>query len=125
MQEDIAERIRKSSGNRVLRIVVDERLPDGSLRVLVSKMKPGVADDRKHDSSSWEEEEAHYISPKHASELLPGRQVAKIAEGHVFEIKKGKLTDIYSDERKRVKEKTARLLVREGKSLHGNAKERW
>ena len=127
MEEEkaIAERIMRASDERPLRIVVDEKLPNGSFRILISRLKSGMSDDQKHDSSAWEEEEARYVDPEHLGELLPGKRVAKIAEGQVYEMKQGQSVDIYHDARERVKAKTAKLLVREGKSMRRASDERW
>lgn len=127
MEEEkaIAERIRNESGERTLRIVVDEKLPNGSFRILVSRMKAGVSDTQKDDSSAWEEEEAKYIDPKHLSEIIPGKQIAKLAEGQVYEMRAGEHADVYKPSRERIKMKTAKLLVREGKSMRRGGEESW
>ena len=127
MEEEkaVAEGIRSASSERPLRIVVDEKLPNGSYRILISMLKSGMSDDQEHDSSAWEEEEARYVDPEHLGELLPGKRVAKIAEGQVYEMKQGQSVDIYHDARERVKAKTAKLLVREGKSMRRASDERW
>lgn len=125
MKQEIAERVKKRSEERPQRIVIDEELPDGSFRILISRMKTGVSDDQKHDSSAWEDEEEQHIDLEHLKELLSEALVGDIAEGMVFEIKRGKPADIHLGERERMKKKTAKLLVREGKSMRRTADERW
>lgn len=125
MKQEVAERIKKSSEERPQRVVVDEELPDGSFRILISRMKTGVSDDQKHDSSAWEDEEEQHIDLEPLKELLSGALVGDVAEGMVFEIKRGKPADIHRGERERMKEKAAKLLVREGKSMRKAADERW
>lgn len=112
-----ADKIKRESNERALRIVVDERLPDGSYRILISKARPGVGGDQRRDATAWEEEEAQYIDSKHLSALLPGKRVANVTEGRVYEVEKGVSSDVYENAREHMKTKTARLLLREGKSM--------
>ena len=125
MKQEIAERVKKSSEERPQRIVIDEELPDGSFRILISRMKTGVSDDQKHDSSAWEDEEEQRIDLEHLKELISEALVDEVAEGNVFGIKQRKPADIHIGERERMKKKTAKLLVREGKSMRKAADERW
>ena len=123
-EKGIAERIKKDSIERTHRLVIDEKLPDGNFRILISRVRTGVSDGQGHDSSSWEEEEERYVGSKQLTELLPGKRVSKFTEGQVFEIRQGQSADVYPDERKRIKTKTAKLLIREGKTMSGTPEER-
>lgn len=124
-EKGIAEKIRSMSGQRPHRIVIDEKLPSGSYRILVSGMKSGAKETRKTDLSAWEEEEERLIGPRQLTELIPGTPMDQMVEGRVFVIEKGEPNDFSTPARNQLKEKTAKLLlVREGKTKR-DMKEAW
>ncbi len=121
-EKGLAKRLKDMSGQRPQRIVIDEKLPNGSFRVLVSAMKEGVGECQATDTSAWEEEEARLVGPTQLTEMIPNTPLDKMVEGLVFVANQRQWSDVYPTERKRLKEMTAKLLVHEGKT-RGKASE--
>ena len=99
---------------RPQRVVIDEAV-GGKFRVLLSRMKATATEEQTLDPVAWEDEEERAMDEKQLRELLPDQDVKKVREGHVFKVKAGKSESISKEAREHIKEKTRKLLEREGK----------
>lgn len=113
----IVEKIRKKSLELPQKIVIDEELPNGWFRVLTSEMRPKGNIEEYLDYRLWRNEKGRYLHRTHLDMLLSKKQLHEIREGHVFLIRNKRAKSIYKEMREHVKNKTKKLLVREGKML--------
>ena len=118
MKEDkkFVEKVRDRSGERPQRIVIDEVLPGGLVRVLSAEMRREAVEERIADPETWGEEKEHYVGSEQLGESLAEEQAGPIGEGWVFLVKKGRWTSIHEPVKKHVKEMALKLLRREGKT---------
>jgi len=118
MKEDkkFVEKLRDRSGERPQRVVIDEVLPGGLVRVLCAEMRSGADEMRLTDPVAWGEEKERHVSEEQLAAMLTDEQLKQAREGHVFLIKKGRATSIRKEVRDHMKEKAKGLLAKEGKT---------
>ncbi len=116
MKEDrsAVDRIWLNSNKKPQRVVVDEILPSGLIRILSAEAKSDRRPMKLTESAAWTEEKEHYVDMDQLRKLMPKNHKGEIVEGEVFFVKSRKSKDVREKTRKGMKSKVGTLLAWEG-----------